>query len=127
MDRKSNLFKRIFFHKILMESKNSSKIIFFSVVFLIVGLIAGYFGGSYLFPLHPNSRSFNGGQGFQINSSAQSEVASVFTSAQNQSAVDFYCSQNMINCVYYCRNVNPKDQYCSSFMNNSSGGYFRRG
>jgi hypothetical protein len=127
MDRKSNLFKRIFFHKILMEIKNSNKIVFFSVVFLIVGLIAGYFGGTYLFPSHSNYKSFNRGQGFQINSSAQSEVISAFTDAQNQSEVNSYCSQNMINCFYYCRNVSPQNQYCSSLINDSSGGYFRRG
>ncbi len=116
-----------------MKEKNSGKIIIFSVIFLVVGLIVGYILGVYV--IHP-SQNFNRNPGnfagqFQINQSSISEVTNVFSNAKSLSDVESYCSvagsQNMMNCFYYCRNVEPTNQYCSSIMNSTRGGYFRNG
>ena len=107
------------------EGKTVGKIIIFSVIFLIVGGIAGYLIGEHS---SKNYNNFRGGNGnftngnFQLNDSVKSEISSFFNSTRDTGEIDTYCKNNPRYCMEYCRVINPSDNICTTLNIDLRGG-----
>jgi hypothetical protein len=104
-----------------MSDKNKSigKTIAFSLIFLIIGGVAGYFIGE-------NSSKGNFKQGDMIfpnngpkmNDSVKAEITSFFESTSDTEEINNYCQENPMYCMEYCRNINPSDDICEELNAN---------
>jgi hypothetical protein len=106
-------------------NKAIGKVILFSVIFLIVGGVAGYFIGEH------SSRSngnFTRGGGnfsygnFQINETTRAEITSFFDNSPSADEISNYCQNNPRYCMEYCRVINPSDQICATLNIGFRGG-----
>lgn len=105
-----------------MGNKSSSlgKIIVFSVIFLLVGGIAGYFIGKN--SSQPDFREFGGNPQMNMNDSVKSEIASFFEGTQDSEEISAYCEANPVYCMEYCRTINPDDMRCETLIGDFRGG-----
>lgn len=98
------------------ENKAINKIILFSVIFLIVGGVAGYFIGEHF--ARPHFSAINGN--FQINDTVKAEITSFFGSGPTTEQLNSYCQSNPRYCMEYCRSINPSDELCKQIQLNYS-------
>jgi hypothetical protein len=109
-----------------MADKNKviKKIIVFSVIFFLIGGVAGYFIGE-------NSSKGNFRRGntnfpnsnFQINDSTKLEIEYFFNNTPDTGEINNYCQNNPRYCVEYCRNINPSNEICAELNNSFRGGF----
>jgi hypothetical protein len=103
-----------------MEDKKSNmgKIIAFSLIFLIIGGVAGYFIG-----LKQSPNNFNNQRGNfqQLDEATISQITSFFENAPTSEEVNSYCQQNQRYCIEYCRNINPNNEFCSNISLGGAG------
>jgi hypothetical protein len=108
-----------------MVNKNSSvsKIIIFSVVFLVIGGVGGYLIGEHSSKSNFRGENFNfPNDNFQINESVKSEITSFFESTSDTEDINNYCQNNPRYCMEYCRTINPSDTRCEELTANFRGG-----
>jgi hypothetical protein len=104
------------------ENKAIKKIILFSVIFLIVGGVAGYFIGENSAKANFRGRNANfPNSNFQINDTVKAEIISFFDNTQDAGQISTYCKNNPRYCIEYCRNINPSNEVCNT-LNISFGG-----
>jgi uncharacterized protein (UPF0333 family) len=99
------------------EGNALGKIILFSVIFLIVGGVGGYFIGAHSSNGNNNFRYGNGNfsnGNFQLNESVRAEITSFFDNAQNAGEISNYCQANPRYCMEYCRIINPSNEICNT-------------
>jgi hypothetical protein len=101
-----------------MNNKNNpiSKVILFSVIFLIIGGVAGYFIGTNNNSKNFNNINLNGPNGDfpqQFDEETISEITSFFNSTQDSQEIKDYCQSNLMYCMEYCRNINPSHEVCN--------------
>jgi hypothetical protein len=107
------------------ENKALGKIIVFSVIFLLVGGIGGYFIGEHSSKSPGNFRGGNGNfsnSNFQLNDSVKSEISSFFNSTRDTAEINTYCQNNPRYCMEYCRTINPSDEICTTLNLSFRGG-----
>jgi hypothetical protein len=107
------------------ENKVISKIIAFSLIFLIVGGVAGYFVGKNSSKSYGNFRGGNAdftNGNFQVNDSVRAEIASFFDNTQDSGEISTYCQNNFRYCMEYCNIINPSDTRCSELIASFRGG-----
>lgn len=127
MDLSSTAFIKKLSSSFIMAGGNSAigKIILFSVIFLIVGGVIGYFIGHHS-SYNGNFRSgapnsYYNNSNFQINETTQADIKSFFDNTQDSQAITAYCQNNPRYCMYYCRTINPSDSRCQDLMANIRG------
>ena len=112
-----------------MVDKNSplGKIITFSIIFFIIGGVAGYLIGdkSSKSNLKQGDMTFPN-NGPQINESVKAEITSFFESTSDTDEVNNYCQENPMYCMEYCRNINPSDDICEELIVNLKKGMSTR-
>jgi hypothetical protein len=104
------------------KNKGISRIIIFSLIFLVVGGIAGYSLG-----VNIHSNAFKENPDFlnnapQLNESVKAEINSFFQSTTDVDEINTYCQSNPMYCMEYCRTINPSFEVCNKINEN-----FRRG
>jgi hypothetical protein len=110
------------------KNKDIGKIIIFSLIFFIIGGIAGYFIGGMGGNAVKGEGSFREGGpnfpngNFQINDSVKSEITSFFESTSNTEEINNYCQNNLRYCMEYCRNINPSHEICNELNASFRGG-----
>jgi hypothetical protein len=111
-----------------MKSERNAlgKIILFSVIFLIVGGVGGYFIGAHSSNGNNNFRYGNGNfsnGNFQLNDTVIAEITSFFDNSPTTVEVNDYCQNNPRYCMEYCRTINPSSEICSTLdIGNFRGG-----
>jgi hypothetical protein len=99
------------------EGNSAGKVILFSVIFLIVGGVAGYFIGAhssnYNNDLGYGDGNFSNGN-FQLNDTVREEINSFFDNSPTTVEVNAYCQNNPRYCMEYCRTINPSSEICST-------------
>lgn len=108
------------------EGNALGKIILFSVIFLIVGGVGGYFIGVHSSNDNNNFRYGNGNfsnGNFQLNDTVIAEITSFFDNSPTTVEVNDYCQNNPRYCMEYCRTINPSSEICSTLdIGNFRGG-----
>jgi hypothetical protein len=113
-----------------MNTKNNkiNKIIIFSLIFLIIGGIAGYFIGAASFKNNfnreglPDFSNNMPNNNFQMNDSVKAEIESFFNSTSDITEINAYCKENPMYCMEYCRTINPSNEACSQLDFGDFGG-----
>lgn len=99
------------------KGKVINKIILFSLIFLIVVGVAGYFIGEHSYKGKGNfirgSANFTNGN-FQMNDTVKTEISSFFDNTQDTEQISAYCQNNPGYCIEYCRNINPSSEVCKT-------------
>ena len=90
-----------------------ASMILLSVVFLVGGLVAGYFIGSHShnqFPYGQNRfQEFNNST---LDNQTRASIVDFFDSNPSQDSVASYCQENPQYCMYYCREINSNNEFC---------------
>ena len=90
---------------------NINQIIVFSLIFLIIGGVAGYFIGLKQSQDNPN---IPGGNFQEIDEQTKTEINYFFENTQSIDEVNSYCKENPMYCMEYCKNINPDNEFCSN-------------
>jgi hypothetical protein len=105
------------------KGKPIIRIIIFSVIFLLIGGIAGYFIGQ-----KTARGNFKGGEtnfpnnNFRLNESVKTEIESFFQGTTSIEEINIYCQKNPMYCMEYCKTINPSSEVCSELDFNIPGG-----